>query len=116
MWEGAVAGLFTAAGAGKPMDTHDEVRLVAGAGIDGDRYAARTGKWSDTPATGRQLTLIEAEAIEALAREHGIELAAGETRRNLTTRGISLNDHLPAKLSQLPLRQPSESLPCYSTN
>jgi MOSC domain-containing protein YiiM len=38
------------------------------------------------------MTLIEAEALEALAREHGIELSAGETRRNLTTRGISLND------------------------
>jgi MOSC domain-containing protein YiiM len=35
---------------------------------------------------------VESEAIEALAREHGIELAAGETRRNLTTRGVNLNE------------------------
>jgi MOSC domain-containing protein YiiM len=30
--------------------------------------------------------------IEDLARDDGIELAPGETRRNLTTRGVRLND------------------------
>ena len=30
--------------------------------------------------------------IEDLARDHGIRLAPGETRRNVTTRGIRLND------------------------
>ena len=41
---------------------------------------------------GRELTLIEAEAIEGLAREHGIELGPGESRRNVVTRGIGLNE------------------------
>jgi MOSC domain-containing protein YiiM len=36
--------------------------------------------------------LIEAEALEALEREHGISLAAHEARRNVVTRGISLDD------------------------
>ena len=40
---------------------------------------------------GNDVTLIEAEEIEALARA-GIELAPGESRRNITTRGIRLNE------------------------
>lgn len=34
---------------------------------------------------------MEQETLEALARDHGIELAAHEHRRNLTTRGVPLN-------------------------
>jgi len=37
------------------------------------------------------LTLIAAEALEGLAVEHGIELTAAESRRNVLTRGIDLN-------------------------
>ena len=36
--------------------------------------------------------MIELEALEALRREHGVELAPGETRRNVVTRGVRLND------------------------
>ena len=67
------------------------VNAVAGVGLDGDRYAYGRGHYQDDRVS-RDVTLIEAEALEALAREHGIGLAVGETRRNLTTRGISLND------------------------
>jgi MOSC domain-containing protein YiiM len=38
------------------------------------------------------VTLIEAEGIEALAAGAGIHLALGESRRNVTTRGIRLNE------------------------
>ena len=68
-----------------------EVIAIAGVGLEGDRYAARTGSFSAKPKPGRQITLIEAEAIEALERELGLVLAPGETRRNLVTRGIALN-------------------------
>jgi MOSC domain-containing protein YiiM len=37
------------------------------------------------------VTLIEAETLEALARDFRIELAPVEHRRNLTTRGVPLN-------------------------
>jgi len=40
----------------------------------------------------RDLTLVEAEVIEDLAATDGIVLEAGETRRNITTRGIRLNE------------------------
>src|SRR5437870_5498680 len=59
----------------------DSVRAVAGKGLEGDRQYGRG-----------DITLIEAEALEALASEQGIELAPGESRRQITTRGIALTD------------------------
>lgn len=64
----------------------------AGVGIEGDRYAIGGGTWSDHPGGDRDLTLVEAEVIESLAAEHGIALSPGETRRNVTTRGVRLDD------------------------
>ena len=39
------------------------------------------------PEPDFELTLIEAEAIEALKRDYNVELAPGEARRNLVTAG-----------------------------
>jgi MOSC domain-containing protein YiiM len=75
----------------QPTRPVESVNAVAGKGLEGDRHFADYGNYArDEP--GRDLTLIEAEAVEDLAREHGIELAPGESRRNVTTRGIGLND------------------------
>jgi MOSC domain-containing protein YiiM len=70
----------------------ERVRAIAGVGLEGDRYALRTGRYSGDPMVDRDVTLIEAEEIEALAAGSGIVLAPGETRRNVTTRGIRLNE------------------------
>ena len=43
------------------------------------------------PAPDYELTLIEAEAIEALRRDYQVELAAGDARRNIVTRNVALN-------------------------
>jgi ADP-ribose pyrophosphatase YjhB (NUDIX family) len=64
--------------------------LRAGVGIDGDRYADGTGFWRDSRVT-RALTLVEGEVLDDL-RAQGVGLAPGELRRNITTRGVSLND------------------------
>ncbi len=69
----------------------DEARLVADKGIEGDRYFLGTGTYSSRPEPGRQVTLIEAETLAALARDKGIELAPHEHRRNLTVAGVPLN-------------------------
>ena len=74
-----------------PMTAVDEVRAETGLGLEGDRYHAHTGTYSETLGTGRDVTFIAAEVIEEIAREHGISLAPGESRRNLTTKGIDLN-------------------------
>jgi MOSC domain-containing protein YiiM len=87
---GVLEHIHIAASAGAPVRAVEAVRAIAGLGLEGDRYAYGRGHYQDARVS-RDLTLIEAEAIEALARKHGIELASGETRRNLTTRGISLN-------------------------
>jgi MOSC domain-containing protein YiiM len=68
------------------------VEVVAGRGIRGDRYFLAQGTYSDVPEPGRALPLFEAEAIEGLREDTGIELAPNEIRRNVMTRGISLND------------------------
>jgi len=66
---------------------------VAGHGLDGDAYAAGPDTRRDGAGVdGRDLTLIEAEALEGLAAEAGIELEPWEGRRNVLTRGIALND------------------------
>lgn len=91
MWQGALLHIHIAAAASEPMQPLDRASLVAGVGIEGDRYASRTGTYSAKHHIDRQVTLIEAETLEALARDHGIELAPAEHRRNLTTRGVPLN-------------------------
>ena len=68
------------------------VRVLAGRGPEGDRYFRGEGTYSNEPGDGRDLTLIEAEAIEGLAADTGIELDPAEPRRNVVTRGIGLND------------------------
>jgi len=68
-----------------PVHAIEHVEAVAGAGLRGDRYFERGAD------PERQLTLIESEELERLANEDGIELAPGESRRQLTTRGVRLN-------------------------
>lgn len=87
---GRVEGIFVTTAAGEPMRQLAEAPALAGRGLAGDRYVLGTGFYSDG-RDGRQLTLIEAEALEALHREHGVTLTPLECRRNLVTRGIGLN-------------------------
>jgi MOSC domain-containing protein YiiM len=88
---GSVEAIHVATAAGAPVRPVDVIRAIARVGLEGDRYAHGRGHYQDDRVS-RDLTLIEAEALESLAREHGIELAPGETRRNLTTRGVDLNE------------------------
>jgi MOSC domain-containing protein YiiM len=65
--------------------------VLPGRGLDGDRYAAGIGTFSDRRGR-RDVSLIESEAIEAFERESRISLSAAESRRNVLTRGVRLND------------------------
>jgi len=56
------------------------------AGLADDRYATGRGHYSGKPGTGRAVTLIEAEVVESVG------LSPGESRRNVTTRGVALNE------------------------
>ena len=89
---GVVEHIHVAMDAGAPMVAHDRVTALAGIGLEGDRYATRRGHWSPTARRGDQLTLVEAEVIESLGAVDGPPLQPGETRRNVTTRGVRLDD------------------------
>ena len=59
----------------------DSARAVAGKGLEGDRHFHEEGA-----APGQALTLVEAEVVE------DVGLPAGETRRQITVRGVELNE------------------------
>ncbi len=88
---GVLLAIHIAPGASAPMVELDAARLIEGVGIEGDRYATGLGTYSHKPAPDRQVTLIEMETLDALARDHRIDLPPHETRRNLTTAGVPLN-------------------------
>lgn len=92
MSSGQIEGIYIAAEAEQLPRAVESVRAVAGRGLEGDRNFVRKGTFSPKQGTGKDLTLIEAEALEALEAEAGIELSAAASRRNLLTRGIALND------------------------
>jgi MOSC domain-containing protein YiiM len=73
------------------MKSVTAAQAVAGRGLDGDRYYSKLGTYSNDAGSGRDVTLIEVEAIEALKREYKIELEPGQSRRNIVTRGVALN-------------------------
>ena len=79
---GVVEGIFFGAVDEGPLEGVSEVQVKTGAGIEGDRYG------------DKDITLFEAEAIEGLKDDTGIELKPSEIRRNVMTRGVSLNDLL----------------------
>jgi MOSC domain-containing protein YiiM len=90
MWNGTVESIHIASAAEGPPQSIAQAMAVPGAGLDGDRYALKLGTFYK-PAPDHELTLIEAEAIEALRRDYQVEIAAGDTRRNIVTRNVPLN-------------------------
>jgi MOSC domain-containing protein YiiM len=90
MWNGKVESIHFASVAEGPVQALDHAVLIPGVGLEGDRYALKQGTFFK-PEPDFELTLIETEAIEALRRECDIELAAGDARRNIVTRGVPLN-------------------------
>lgn len=114
MWQGTVVSIHIAAAATGPLVSVNEVRAVPGKGLEGDRYFSRVGTYSNNPGLGRDVTLIEIEAFEALKRDYGIELAPGDSRRNIVTRGVPLN-HLVGrefKVGEVTLRGIRLCEPC----
>ena len=77
---GSVAAIHVAAVESELPQPVEAVDVTAD-GVVGDRYGE-----------ARDLTLIEAEALEGLRADTGIELSAAESRRQVLTRGIRLND------------------------
>ena len=87
MSDGRVEAIFVTPVHGELPAPVERVRALAGRGLEGNRYYWDGG---DAPS-GRAVTLIAAEAVEALEREDGISLEPAETRRNVVTRGVDVN-------------------------
>jgi MOSC domain-containing protein YiiM len=66
--------------------SHERVHIIAGAGIEGDRYFEHHGEPS------QNVTFIEAELIEAFLAEVHRPSDLSITGRNVVTRGIRLNE------------------------
>jgi MOSC domain-containing protein YiiM len=88
---GTVVAIHIASKAKELPHAVRRVRALPGRGLDGDRYAAGIGTFSNHKGQ-RDVSLIESEAIEAFERESGTSLSAAESRRNVLTRGVRLND------------------------
>lgn len=87
MTEPVVACLLVAAERHGDAQIVDAVQLKAGCGIVGDRFFSRSSRHPE-----RNITLIEAEAIEAVAAELSLPIPVTAPRRNVVTRGIRLNE------------------------
>ncbi|HEY2779052.1 MAG TPA: MOSC domain-containing protein [Gaiellaceae bacterium] len=81
---GAVAAILVAPDAEAPLARVTEAEAIAGRGLVGDRYADGAGTFS-APGRGYELTLVEGDVLDEL------ELDWEDARRNIVTRGISLN-------------------------
>ena len=82
---GRVEAIAVAAEAEGPVELVADAVAHAGRGLEGDRYHEGRGTFSGTPSDGHELTLVEAEVLEALG------FTPAEARRNVVTRGIDLN-------------------------
>jgi MOSC domain-containing protein YiiM len=89
---GLLRGIWISPAARAPLVGLAEVRAVPGRGLEGDRYFFARGSFSRWPGTGRAVSLIAEETLEAVCAEHGFDLRGGRSRRNLVTSGIGLTD------------------------
>lgn len=80
-----VERLFLSPARGAAQVACPSLELTAGQGVAGDRHCGRAD-WA-----GQNLTLVEAEEIEAFCAASGRELDLSLTRRNVVTRGVRLN-------------------------
>jgi len=118
-WRGILLHIHIAPAASYEMEELTEALCVAGRGIEGDRYYNGTGTYSPKPDV-REVTLIEQEALDALARNDPpvqggpLLLAPHQHRRNLTVSGVPLN-HLVGhrfRVGEVVLRGGRLNFPC----
>lgn len=94
--KGKVFKIFITDMPGNEMQSISSASLVAGKGIEGDRYFNGKGTFSEklknNPAV--ELTLIEKEVIDQFNLIHNQNLSYGDFRRNIVTEGFRLNDYV----------------------
>ncbi|WP_117591178.1 MOSC domain-containing protein [Haloprofundus halophilus] len=106
-----VERVFVAPEDSAPMEELDSVDAVEG-GLSGDRY--QTGRGYYSPYDVCEVTLIEAEAVDEIRDEFGIDLTDGRHRRNVVTRGVEVHDllHTTFRVGDALLRGTRPRPPC----
>ena len=89
--QGTVVAIHIAPIGAAPMRSVANAQVVVGRGLEGDRYYSKLGTYSNQAGSGRDVTLIEIEAINGLKRDYEVQLDSGQPRRNSVTRGVALN-------------------------
>jgi MOSC domain-containing protein YiiM len=94
MFHGKLLAIAIARQAKGTMDNVERIEAVAGEGLMGDRYGAGVGaaQFRGRRKPENEVTLIAREAIEAANDEYNYTIAHLDTRRNLLTEGVPLND------------------------
>jgi MOSC domain-containing protein YiiM len=94
---GRVLAIHVTLGAEGDLQPVDSIRAHPGRGLEGDRYFNIAGTFNKPGKElhpSQEATLIEIEALERLRDEHGLSVSPAESRRNILTQGIALNDLL----------------------
>lgn len=96
------------------MAARETVRAVAGEGLEGDRYFADSGSFSEGSRPAADLTLVGAAVLDRVAERYDVDLAPGVHRRNVTVRGVAVDDHVGRRLrlGEAVVRATSRMTPC----
>jgi MOSC domain-containing protein YiiM len=90
---GYITEILIAPSASANMVPTEKVRAVPGKGLEGDRYYMGAGTFSPQPQKPDfEITLIEQENVQAFAANSGLPFTASQSRRNIVTSGIQLNE------------------------
>jgi hypothetical protein len=89
-----IQAIYLAPSAGAPMESVEHIRVNAGTGLEGDRYAMNAGAYSAMePIKVRHISLIALSGIETanqwLIAGDEPTFDGAETRRNIVLAGIS---------------------------
>jgi MOSC domain-containing protein YiiM len=91
--KGLISGIYISRDRAVPMISVEEAHAVPGRGLEGDRYFTGAGTFSDPfPNVDSEVTLIEEESVESFNQDYGGTIEPRNTRRNIVTKGIKLND------------------------
>ena len=94
--KGSVFSIYIADNPKSKMQSIPKASLVAGKGIEGDRYFYGKGTFSrklkNNPSV--ELTLIEKEEIDKFNETYNQNHNYGDLRRNIITEGFRLNDYV----------------------
>jgi MOSC domain-containing protein YiiM len=86
--DGLVEAIFVTSEHGELPVPVERVQAHAGRGLEGNRYY-----WADGDAPpGRAVTLVAAEAMDAVASEGEVSIEPAATRRNVLTRGVDVKE------------------------